>query len=468
MPPNTAYMRDYFEDNAKYVNQYGEKTILLKQCGAFWEMYGISRSDGSITGSAMEDIARITDLAIANRLGAQTYKMIGFGLASRDKYVSKMMNAGYTVPIMPQVREGSNSPHYLEMVVTPGTAFIDNETTLSRHTACLWVEKVSALNPVSRPTILCGMSVIDVFTGESAFGEFDMEYRHQSATFDEMERFISVYNPTETIVIHNLSESDIEDIVQFIGVKSRKLHIHSFDDSGRVGDIERCQQQTYQEKTIALHYPGNDIDVFFEPFRQRLSATSAFCYLLNYLHNNNARLTREIGAPSIITNPDRLITANHSLVQLNIVEDGYHTGKNTAVVSSVDHCKTPMGSRALRKTILSPTTAPEELNREYRYYGVHAQQLHNSRRYTQWSARCARLRQDEPDDIHGHNSTAHVLHVGGQYTACGQTVGDGSLARPFGGLLQCQTASYSFSCVDVQRRMRLCRAHPDTGGMSES
>ena len=159
MPVGTAYMKDYFADNARFVEQYGEKTILLKQCGAFWEMYGLAQEDGSISGSAMAEIARITDLKIANRLGSQTHKMIGFGLASRDKYVGKMMNAGYTVPIMPQVRPGTNSEHYLEMVVTPGTSFVDNEFTLSRHTACLWLEKLSnTLSSSTRPNILCGMS----------------------------------------------------------------------------------------------------------------------------------------------------------------------------------------------------------------------------------------------------------------------------------------------------------------------
>ena len=366
MPVGTAYMKDYFADNARFVEQYGEKTILLKQCGVFWEMYGLAQEDGSISGSAMAEIARITDLKIANRLGSQIHKMIGFGLSSRDKYVGKMMNAGYTVPIMPQVRSGSNSEHYLEMVVTPGTSFVDNESTLSRHTACLWVEKLSStFGSSTHPKILCGMSVMDVFTGESAMGEFDMEYRHQSATFDEMERFVSVYSPTETLIIHNLSNEDIEDIIHFIGLTSRKIHIIPFDDPNQAQDIVHCQQQTYQECSLNVHYPNRDMDIFFEPFRQRLSATSAFCYLLNYLHNNNSRLTREIGVPTIITNPDRLITANHSLVQLNILEDGQHTGKNAAVVSSIDHCMTPMGSRSLRKVILSPTALPDTLTREY-------------------------------------------------------------------------------------------------------
>ena len=366
MPATTTYLKDYFTDNAKFVQQYGEKTILLKQCGTFLEMYGLVQEDGSIGGSAISDVAKITDLKVANRSGSTNHKMIGFGLASRDKYVGKMMSAGYTVPIMPQVRSGSNSDHYLEMVATPGTSFIDNESALSRHTACLWIETLpSTLSSSSHPMILCGLSVVDVFTGDSAMGEFDMEYRHQSATFDEMERFVSVYRPTETLIVHNLSNSHIEDIIHFVGLSSRKIHIVSFNEPNHVEEITKCQQQTYQERSLALHYPNRDMDVFFEPFRQRLSATSSLCYLLNYLHNNNSRLTKEIGEPVIITNPDRLITANHSLVQLNIIEDGNHTGRNAAVVSSIDHCKTPMGSRALRKAIMSPTALSDQLSLEY-------------------------------------------------------------------------------------------------------
>ena len=42
---------------------------------------------------------------------------------------------------------------------------------------------------------------------------------HNSTAFDELERFISIYNPSETIFIHNYEKPyKVHDIINFIGL----------------------------------------------------------------------------------------------------------------------------------------------------------------------------------------------------------------------------------------------------------
>jgi len=360
--PTSDYIANYFRENAKLVQQYGEKTILFQQAGCWFEMYGLLQPDGSVTGSAICDVAKIAELKVGNRSVSDDVKMSGFQVVFRDKFVEKFTSAGYTVAIMPQNRDGPGAGHYLEMVVTPGSAFVNSDTELSRHTVCIWLEE---LNSRGSSKIACGFSAADIFTGESALGEFHADYRQQSTTFDELERFVSVYNPVECIIIHNLSGDQVDDVIQFVGLNPRKMHIVSFSDQWKAQAVSNCQKQTYQEEVLAGLYPGRNMDVFFEPFRQHLVATCAFCYLLDFLRTANKQLTKELKEPRTITSRGRLVTANHSLIQLNIIDDGNHTGRDSSVVSCMDHCVTPMGSRALRRAIISPTASPGPLNRHY-------------------------------------------------------------------------------------------------------
>ena len=36
-----ALVKDYFEKTKQYIQEYGEKTVVLMQVGAFFEIYGL-------------------------------------------------------------------------------------------------------------------------------------------------------------------------------------------------------------------------------------------------------------------------------------------------------------------------------------------------------------------------------------------------------------------------------------------
>ena len=60
-------IRSYFNELEKYKKKYGEKVILLWQCGSFFEVYGLREEDGTITGSNITDFSRECDMLIANK-----------------------------------------------------------------------------------------------------------------------------------------------------------------------------------------------------------------------------------------------------------------------------------------------------------------------------------------------------------------------------------------------------------------
>lgn len=57
----------YLDYTKTYSEEYGSKTVVLMMVGSFYEIYG-ERSNGSaITGSKIEEIAKICDLSIAQK-----------------------------------------------------------------------------------------------------------------------------------------------------------------------------------------------------------------------------------------------------------------------------------------------------------------------------------------------------------------------------------------------------------------
>ena len=57
--------------------------------------------------------------------------------------------------------------------------------------------------------------------------------------------------------------------------------------------------------------------------------------------------------------------ANHSLKQLNIIDDDSYTGKYSSVSKFLNNCITPMGSRKFKYKILNPIFDCDKLNKEY-------------------------------------------------------------------------------------------------------
>ena len=65
-----ALIKEYFAKTKEYKKLYGEKTAILMQVGAFYEVYGLLNADGTYSESEIANVSRICDLAIANKTGS--------------------------------------------------------------------------------------------------------------------------------------------------------------------------------------------------------------------------------------------------------------------------------------------------------------------------------------------------------------------------------------------------------------
>jgi DNA mismatch repair protein MutS len=373
-----ALMKEYFTLTEKYTAEYGQNTVVLLQVGAFFEVYGkiMTSVDGgtgasavTCSGSRIDDFCVICELAKANKTPG--FVMAGFRDYGLDKYLKKLQDAGYTAVVY--VQDGIKNPpvRVLQGIYSPGTFFSTDivpggggggsEGALSNNIACIWIEKISRSTGTGTGLLIMGMTNIDIYTGRSTIFETENKDTHNPTTYDEVERFISSYAPSEVILISNLSTREVEDVIHYTNIRAKMIHRIA---TGGNNKVDRCSKQVYQMEVLATFFPDGRAKSLEQSFMNYEIATQSLVFLLNFIYEHNPNLVSKIQEPVFENMSDRLVLANHSLRQLNIIDDGNST-RLSSVLSLLNHTITPMGSRAYKYTVLHPTFCSDKLEQDY-------------------------------------------------------------------------------------------------------
>ncbi len=354
-----ALVKDYLKKTEELKIKYGEKSIVLMQVGAFYEVYGLKDdTTDHITGSDIKIFATNCELAISHKnicVGKKNVVMAGFRDYMIDKYLKKLQNTGYTTAVWSQDEKAAGTTRSLTAVYSPGTYFSSDTTEITNNTMCLWIEKI-------KTNIIVGISNIDIYTGKSIIFEYQNEYSSTPDIYDELERYISIYNPNEIIIIHNLSESIIIDIINYTSMNKNCTHTYNMesDDQPETSkEIKNCEKQVYQKEIINRFFENN---TFYDYYMNYAIATQSYCFLLNFIYQHNPNLVRNIKEPIFENTSDRMVLANHSLKQLNMIDNNEVTGKLSSISTFLNQCKTTMGKRKFNYNLLNPIINDKKLN----------------------------------------------------------------------------------------------------------
>jgi DNA mismatch repair protein MutS len=368
-----ALIKDYFEKTKHYIEEFGENTILLMQVGAFFEVYGLrNQITKNITGSKILAFSSICDLIVADKhvtLGNDDVIMAGFTTYMIDKHLKKLENAGFTVVVYSQDEQAKNTSRSLEGIYSPGTYFSDSNAEITNNIMCVWIHISNKLKSREKEVYI-GVANVDIYTGKTTIFQFNELYIESPTTFDELERFVSIHNPSEVIIIGNVSDKEINSAISYANIQCKSIHKISTIDatikqSETVKRAFNCEKQTYQKVILEKFFSITDYDVFSQNFYENIIATQAFCYVLDFIYQHNPNLVNKLDEPVFDNSTERLVLANHSLKQLNIIDDGSYNGKFSSVEKLLNLCITPMGKRHFSHILLNPTTNIDYLNEEY-------------------------------------------------------------------------------------------------------
>jgi DNA mismatch repair protein MutS len=353
-------MDSYFKLNEEYREKYGKKTLLLYQVGAFFEVYTKVGKSKEIIEQQILDYKKFADLNTANK--SETILMMGFRDYMLEKYIDKIQNNGYTAVVYVQDENKTNTTRSLLNIFSPGTYFnASQDDKLSNYISCVWIQSFgkNLINKTSNCII--GMACIDNFTGKGHFNEISVENFHNPTTYDCVERFITSYNASETIFISNIDENKLNDIINFVNLKSAKNHIISFEDS-RVKNVEK---QIYQKELLNKFFSYEISESLLTSSLEYTIGLQSYIFLLDFINNHNARLLEKIEEPIIQNKTDYIILGNHSLKQLNIIEDNNYKGKLSSISNLLNNCITNMGKRSFNYQLLNPYICNEKMENKY-------------------------------------------------------------------------------------------------------
>jgi DNA mismatch repair protein MutS len=321
---NTPLMRQYSGMKAKYPD-----TILLFRLGDFYETF---EEDARITSKVLG----IT-LTRRNNGAAGEIPLAGFPYHALESYLPKLLKAGYRVAVCeqmedPKLAKGLVKRDVIE-VVTPGVAFSDKVLDQNRNN---YLACIALPHALATADDIIGLAVVDVTTAEFSVSEFP---------FRQLPEQIASLAPAE-ILVQSRDKESLPGILksQFGGLWS-KLDDWIFNHE-------------YAYELLTGHFKTHTLKGFgLEEMRLGTIAAGA---VMNYLQETQkANLThlRRI-VPLNIGEHMILDPSTKRNLEITRSVEGREEG---TLVWVLDHTRTPMGGRLLRKWISQPLRSLEPI-----------------------------------------------------------------------------------------------------------
>lgn len=371
----------YLEYTRQYQQQYGPRTIVLLMVGSFFEVYGLKTAAGDIVGSAIIEFSSICQMNITEKKKAvvdgNAVLMAGFPEYTLERYLQKLSESGFTSVVIVQDEEnsvhGDKKKHTVHSIHSAGTyiPFDIDQPKLSNNIMSIWISAFTSISK-PRPQIVFGVSVVNIFTGKSFIFEHKTTFENNPTTFDELERAVSIYNPCEVIILYDLSKlSDnkeqtlIKSIKAYSGIDCDSVHEICIRGNTKA---ENCMKPQYTTHLLETFF-GSEAYETCEEFYLFQVATQSFCYLLNFLQEHNQALVKKISVPVFASVSTNAILANHTLKQLNIIEDksvdSIRSGRLSSVLNFLNRACTSIGKRRVQDQLTTPVFDKAWLKSEY-------------------------------------------------------------------------------------------------------
>jgi DNA mismatch repair protein MutS len=313
----TPMMKQFFDFKEKY-----PEALLLFRCGDFYETY----CEDAVTAS---QILGITLTHRNNGAGGKGDEMAGFPHHALDTYLPKLIRAGRRVAICDQLEDPKLTKKLVKRgiteLVTPGVAMQDTVLNYKEN---------NFLCAVHFGKSACGVSFLDISTGEFLCGE---------GTFDYVEKLIGSFQPKEVLYDRGRKH----DFERYFGTR---LVTFELDDWV-------FTEQTAHQK-LFKHFQVRSLKGFgIDHLKSGVIAAGAILqYLEQTLHTQIAHIT---GISRI--EEDKYVRLDKFTVRsLELISPMQEDG--CSLLSVIDRTVTPMGGRLLRRWVVFPLKEEKAIN----------------------------------------------------------------------------------------------------------
>lgn len=318
----TPMMKQFFSMKAQHPD-----AMLLFRCGDFYETYG---------EDAVES-ARVLGITLTRRNNgglSGSIEMAGFPHHALDTYLPKLIRAGKRVAICDQLEDPKKKREAIKgkkglsamdkmvkrgitELVTPGVALSDNVLNYKEN---------NFLAAIHFGKSACGVSFLDISTGEFLTGE---------GTFDYVEKLFGSFQPKEVL----FDRSKRRDFERYFGIR---LCTFEMDDWV-------FTDQTARQKLLK-HFGTKNLKGFgVEHLSNGVIAAGA---ILQYLDLTQHTQINHITSLTRIEEDKYVRMDRFTVRSLELVAPMNEGG--SSLLNVIDNTITPMGGRMLRRWVVFP------------------------------------------------------------------------------------------------------------------
>lgn len=352
-----------FDEYASYLRTYkaefGEQTIVLFECGSFFEIY----DDGSCETN-MKEISELLNIVVSRRnksileVSKNNFEMAGFPSHALKKFVNILVSNNYTVVLVRQVTPPPNPQRKVTDVLSPGVC-IDVQSCESNNLMVVYLEANERYDCMGYDMAI-GCAVIDVTTGKTHVYETSNYKKDPCYCYDELYRLIHMYNPKEIELMSEPSDH-IQYKTLLENVDMRSAYIH--DKIGtQCGQFKKLAYQREVLEHVFQEHGLLDVISFLELERKPL-ATIAFTRMLQFVHMHNETILERIRKPDILCEDTILLLSYTAVQQLDIANK--NKGKCDSLLNLLNNSKTAIGKRYFKHRLLNPLFDTVRLQEEY-------------------------------------------------------------------------------------------------------
>lgn len=305
--------------------------VVMYRLGDFYEMFF----------EDAKEVSKLLDLTLTGRdCGLEERApMCGVPYHAADSYVAKLVKLGKKVAICEQLTTPQDQKGMVERdvirIITPGTVTDDEmlEGALNNYLASVCVKGAK-----------CAVAYADVSTGEIKAVEI-------SAAADTVDEFLLALSPSETLAngeAYSIIKS-LETVKQGRLVRPQAYYDYSFDYDNAAKSVTSFYK-TYSLDALGLS-EGNTL------------AVCALGALLEYIESTQKRTLSHFLTPKILRPGKTMFLDYNTKKNLELLETLSDKAKKGSLLSVLDHTRTNMGARLIRKWITEPLQTPAEINR---------------------------------------------------------------------------------------------------------
>lgn len=373
----SSMIKEYFDFYTEKILEYGERTCVLYENGAFYEVYQIDEELEKI-GNASKLSPILNNMTYTSKvIGKITVHFIGFNTSCLDKFLPLLLNENYTVVIVSQLETSDNrvTKGNLKRGVTktysPSLQPIDYN---SGSLIFLMVNVCSSMSSSKKNakvnftvnTSVCAVNneYNSIELCENIFQCSLNDLNSLNQCLDEVDRIIYRYFPKEVQVrIQCDSQFWGKNLFsEFFSNNYENVTVRQIDLKTLITHVD--EQNSFLKDIYSHVNFGMLQPIEYMELQDSTLSVINLIVTLQFIGRHDVSYTRNLNIPKVVVENKYLVLELNTVSQLNIVNG---TTKNNllSVFDVINHTHTAIGKRHLQSLLCKPFKSSEVIQSRY-------------------------------------------------------------------------------------------------------